>query len=261
MKLLSGKRIGQSSQELTSAIFFSFLLHSIILFAAVFLYMSVAPRTVVPVFYQVALISPPPDAQPPAPAAVPVPPVQPKQEEIPKPTPPPPKTKKQTLKKSSPRSSKSDMPDLAKPKVEPAKPEPAKIEPEKREIAKPAPPPTPASAPSGTVRPGSKQEAVSVATPQQDFKYPYYFQQVREKIGQHWNPPPDARNAKARVTFRINRSGYLGEVNLDAEQSNGSFTFKQAAIRAIRSSHPFPRLPDDYPKQFLDFSVDLMPEE
>lgn len=261
MKLITGKRIGQSGQELASAIFFSLLLHSIVLFAGIFLYMSVAPRTAVPLFYQVALVSPPPDAQPPAPAALPVPPVPPKQEAIPKPAPPPPKPKKPSFKKSSARSPKSDMPDLAKPKATPDKPEPAKSEPEKQEIAKPAPPPAPASAPSVTAKPGPKQESVAVATPQQDFKFIYYLQQVREKIGQHWNPPPDARNAKARVIFRINRSGWVGEVNLDADQSSGSFTFKQAAIRAIRSSHPFPRLPDDYPKQFLDFSVDLMPEE
>ena len=37
--------------------------------------------------------------------------------------------------------------------------------------------------------------------------------------------------------------------------------FQQAAVRAIRSSNPFPPLPDEFAKQSLEFSVDLMEKE
>ena len=62
------------------------------------------------------------------------------------------------------------------------------------------------------------------------------------------------------MIFSINRSGWVGEVNLDSEHSTGTFGFKQAAIRAIRAANPFPRLPEEFSKQTLEFSVDLMAE-
>jgi len=256
MKLRTGKRIGQSGQELVSSVFFSFLLHAIVLVAGGFLYMGAAPKTVVPLFYEVALVSPP-EVIPAPPVAAPAPaPPQPKV--IPKPAKPLVKPKKSFLKKSARRSLKSGLPDLAAPKAEQPK-----IEPEKPESKAPEPPAPPAAAPGETAKPGLKADTVSVAvaTPQQDFKFAWYLAIVREKIGQHWNPPPDARNAKARVIFTINRSGWVLEVNLDNEHSEGSFQFKAAAIRAIQASKPFPQLPEDYSKQSLAFSVDLMAEE
>jgi outer membrane biosynthesis protein TonB len=50
-------------------------------------------------------------------------------------------------------------------------------------------------------------------------------------------------------------------VNLDTKNSSGTFGFQQAAVRAIRSSNPFPPLPEEFAKQSLEFSVDLMEKE
>lgn len=119
---------------------------------------------------------------------------------------------------------------------------------------------TPSAPVAGPATTAKKSEGVAV-TPQQDFKYTWYLANVSEKIKQNWNPPPDSKDAKARVMFKVNRSGWVIDVQLDGEHSNGSFPFKQAAIRAIKASNPFPPLPEEYFKQALEFTVDLIPEE
>jgi TonB family protein len=102
---------------------------------------------------------------------------------------------------------------------------------------------------------------VAVTASQQDFKFGWYLALVREKIAQNWRPPPDTKDAKAKVLFTVNRSGWVDDVNLDADHSSGTFGFKQAAIRAIRSSNPFPPLPEEFSKLSVEFSVDLMAEQ
>ena len=84
---------------------------------------------------------------------------------------------------------------------------------------------------------------------------------VRDKIGQNWNPPPDARDARVRVVFSVNRSGWVGEVKLVEKESSGTFQFQRAAVRAIHASNPLPPLPEEFPQQTLEFSVDLMAVE
>ena len=252
MRLLSGKRIGQSRPELAHAVLFSFFLHVIILFTALFLYTSTTPKTYVPPAYQVKLVDQlvnAPQVPSGRPAGSVTPPV-PKHEE--KPAPPKMSTIPQRVAKAAP--AKEAMPELTRPEHRPVKQEVAKPE----EVVKEQ-----HAAPIGgpAVSAGGTASGVSVATAQPDFKFQYYVDRVRDKIGQNWRPPPDVKDAKARVIFTINRSGWIGEVNLDAEHSNGTFGFKQAAVRAIQSSNPFPPLPDDFSKQSLEFSVDLMEKE
>jgi len=235
MRLSSGKRIGQSGQEFWTAAFFSFFLHVMFL-AAALLYVNVTPKKYSPPFYQVKLVSQPaePTELPQAPSGggKPAPP----QREVKA----APKEKKAAPKALKAPAKGDAMPELARP---PLKPTPAE----------------PAASAGGTTR-GATGPGIAVTTPQQDFKFGYYLNQVRDKISQNWRPPPDTPDAKARVIFAINRSGWVEDVNLDAEHSNGAFGFKQAAIRAIRSSNPFPPLPEEFSKQTLEFSVDLMAE-
>jgi TonB family protein len=254
MRLLSGKRIGQSPPELAYAILFSFFLH-IIFFAAVFLYVSAATKQYVPPFYQVKLVNQPVDL-PQVPSRVPAgsaTPLVPKREVKPLPE----RSMKrsmvpQRVAKAAP--TKGAMPELTQPKQRPRIEEEEKQE----EIVKKQPV-GPVGGP--LVSSGGTVSGVTVATAQPDFKYQYYINSVREKIGQHWRPPPDVKDAKARVIFTVNRSGWVGDVNLDSKNSSGTFGFQQAAVRAIRSSNPFPPLPDEFAKQSLEFSVDLMEKD
>jgi TonB family protein len=252
MRLLSGKRIGQSGPELAYSVLFSFFLHVIILFTALFLYTSATPKTYVPPAYQVKLVGQPVDI-PKAPSERPmgsVTPPAPKHEEKPVPKK---STVPQRVVKTAP--SKAAMPELAQPKHRPIKEE----EPKPEETVKEQHPAPPVGEPS--VSGSGATSGVSVATAQPDFKFQYYIDRVRDKIGQNWRPPPDAKDAKARVIFTINRSGWIEEVTLDDGHSNGNFVFTQAAVRAIRASNPFPPLPEDFARQSLEFSVDLMEKE
>jgi TonB family protein len=246
MKLSSGKRIGQSGGELAAAAVFSFFLH-VIIFSAVIVYLHATPKRYFPPFYQVKLVGLPAEPaefpQAPGGGGQPAPPKQGVKAA--------PKGKKTAQSERPAAVKKGAMPELARPPQKPAPEETAKSAERPREQQ-----PAPArGTPGGAAGPG-----VNVTTTQQDFKFSWYLALVRDKIGQNWRPPPDAKDAKARVIFSINRSGWVGDVNLEAEQSNGTFGFKQAAIRAIRSSNPFPPLPEEFSKQTLEFSVDLMAE-
>ncbi len=228
MRLLTGKKIGQSGQELILAVSFSFIIHVIFLFAAIFFYMMTTPKISVPPFYDVALVAQPAgltEVPPQAPTAVP-------------------EEKKQETKfkgHQAPAASKQGgMPDLKKQK--PAREEPEEQEGKAHEAAAPA----------------GQPAAVTVSTPQ-GFKFPPYLAIIRDKIERHWNPPPGTRGIKAKVTFSVLRSGQVGETKL--EVASGNFYFDQAAMRAILTSTPFPPLPEGFFKESAVFSVDLMEKE
>jgi outer membrane biosynthesis protein TonB len=234
MRLHSGKRIGQSRSDLTFALINSFLFHAFVLAAWVFLYIASGPKLHVPPFYQVKLVAQPADLSPVPPnEAAPAPP-----KEAQKPT----KTKElQKAKKTAPKTKTAALPDLAPQKQKPTPEQDTPTE-------------------TRDQRPATTGAPVAVTAPQQDFKFGWYLALVREKIGQNWRPPPDARDAKARVVFSVNRSGWVEDVRPDPAYSTGTFGFQQAAIRAIRSSNPFPPLPEEFSKLSVEFSVDLMAE-
>jgi len=256
MKLPSGKRLGQSGYELALAVFFTFFIHAAVVAAALFLSVMTIPKKVVPPVYQVKLVGLPQELSPaplPTTPVVPAPAPQPP-EPIKKSAPPSPKHGKPAAKPIKAAPSKNALPELSS-----QKPKPAAIQPPSTETSD-AQPPAKASAEKAATSSGGGAENVAVTAPQQDFKDQWYLALVRDKIRQNWRPPPDAADAKARVIFTINRSGWVVDVNLDPEHTNGTFGFQQAAIRAIRASSPFPRLPEEFSKQSLQFTVDLMAE-
>jgi protein TonB len=243
MKLLTGKRIGQSGGELKRAVLFSFISHVIFFFAVLFLVVQGSPRFVAPPSYRVKLVDLPPNAAnlPPtmseqvahAPAPVVKPQAMP------------------TAKAAPAKAGARPAPSLPAAVRKDAMPEldtkPAKKAVEEAEPAQPS-----AAA-------GMKQESVAVASTTQEFQFPPYLLIVRDKVERNWNPPPGAKGAKVKVTFRILRSGRVGEANL--QESSGSFYFDQAAMRAILASSPFPPLPEGFFKDYETFSVDLMEKE
>jgi protein TonB len=254
----SRNRPEQSGYTLALAVLYSFFLHAAIAGVALFVHFVATPRVVLLPAYQVKLVGQPKESvQTPvaAPAAAPAP-APPKKESTPA-VKPSPKSKKAVvaLKKAAPK--KDLMPDLTRQKKTPAPVEQTKSS-EAASQKLPAVPAVPAAGPATT---GKKSEGVDVTTPQQDFKYSYYIDNVTNQIKQNWNPPPGTKDGKARVIFKVNRSGWVVAVDLDKEHSNGSFPFQQAALRAIRASNPFPPLPEEYFKQSLEFTVDLIPEE
>jgi outer membrane biosynthesis protein TonB len=217
------------------------------------------PKAVFLPSYQVKLVGQPKESAPTSAAAPAAAPAPPKKETTPA-VKPSPKSKKAVVapKKEAPK--KDLVPDLTRQKKTSAPVEQSKsgeVVPQKS----PAIPAVPAEVPATT---GKKSEGIGNITPQQDFKdskYSWYIDVVSNRIGQNWNPPPDSKDAKARVIFKINRSGLVLFARVDEEHSNGSATFKQAAIRAIYASNPFPQFTDEFFQSSLEFTVDLIPAD
>lgn len=248
MRLIRWKRIGQSGQELVAAILFSFVIHGLLIASVLLFSLVASPKVSVPISYQVMLVSAPTavdqalsqDAAP----LLPKPPEAPAQKITSPKTHAAPKGK-------VPAAAKSAMPDLGASKTTQKK-----VEQQPDAIAEKEKPAA-SSVPASPVGAAAKQEAVAVSAGQQN-QLPGlsgYLPLVREKISRNWNPPPGVREAKAKVMFRILRSGRVGEVKL--QESSGNFYFDQAANRSILSSSPFPQLPDEYPREYLELSVDL----
>ena len=246
MKLLTGKRIGQSGGELAAAVLFSFFTHVIMFVAAIYLVAHGVPRILIPPSYRVKLVDLPADvanlpptmsgqaSQPAAPVVKPQAPQVKQKVNAPK---------KAAAKKSRPRAfavSKNALPELdaKKPETKPA------------EETAPAQPSAAA---------GKKQESVAVASTTSEFQFPPYLLIVRDKVERNWNPPPGVKGATVKVTFKVLRSGRVGESKL--MESSGNFYFDQAAMRAILASSPFPPLPEGFFKEYETFSVDLMEKE
>jgi outer membrane biosynthesis protein TonB len=258
-KRLSRIRPEQSGYALALAVLYSFFLHAAVVGVALLLHFLVVPKTVLLPSYQVKLVGQPKESAR-TPVAAPAPP---KKETTPETVKPSPKPKKAVVapKKAAPK--KDSMPELTRQKKTPAPVEQTKA----REAAPQKPPAGPAVPAAGpaTATTGKKSEGVGSITPQQDFKdskYSWYIDTVGNLIGQNWHPPlSDSKDAKARVVFKINRSGAVIFVHLDEEHSNCSVMFKQAAMRAIWASNPFPRFSDDFFQSSLEFTVDLIPAE
>jgi TonB family protein len=248
MRLIRWKRIGQSGQELVAAVLFSFVIHGLLIAAVLMFSLAASSKVSIPISYQVMLVSAPTEigqAQPQEVPPVPKPAEAPIQKKTsPKKTAAAPRVKLSTAAKNA-------MPDLGAKKTEQKKSE---EQPETMvEKERPAAPVEPSS-PGGAA---GKKEAVAVSAGQQN-QLPGlagYLPLVREKISRNWNPPPGVREARAKVIFRILRSGRVGDAKL--LEASGNFYFDQAANRSILSSSPFPQLPDEYPREYLELSVDL----
>lgn len=244
MKLLTGRRLGQSGGELAAAVVFSLVIHVIVFSGVIILSLFVKPRVFVPPFYRVSLVDLPADApliQQPVPSALPMPPASvPAAASVPKAKQHAPKP--QTVQKPMP-ASKGSMPDLAeeRPKKE-----------------------TEAVSSAGSAV-QKRQESVAVASVSQGRQatpeMQNYLIRMRFKLEQNWAPPPAPKGSKATVQFKVLRSGWVNAGDVKITETNAPFAFNQAAIRAILESSPFPPLPESFFREFEMFSVDLMEKE
>jgi TonB family protein len=240
MRLLTGKRLGQSEGELAAAVLFSLLIHVITFAGAFWMTLSVRPRVYVPPFYRVDLVDLPADLSQVTPVMT------------------PPETAAPIVSKppEAPKHAPKSKPALAKP----AAPARKDAMPELKEDAKKGKPVEETAQPrAGSAARSQEAVSVAVAGAPQNFPFLPYVAIVRDKVERNWNPPPGVKGATVKVQFTIMRSGRVGEAKLSA--SSGNFYFDQAAMRAILSSSPFPALPDGFFRDYETFSVDLMERE
>lgn len=94
------------------------------------------------------------------------------------------------------------------------------------------------------------------------FPYAWYISIIQGKVSSNWKQPSDRLVSEealsVRVSFRISRDGSVDAVTV--RKSSGRSTIDQSAAKAVRSSAPFPPLPDDYRDDQLDVTIDFTVE-
>jgi len=77
------------------------------------------------------------------------------------------------------------------------------------------------------------------------FKFPYYLQNIENKISGQWAVPPmivEGEGAEAIILFRLRKTGRIESVEI--EKSSGNAPFDQSALRAVYNADPLPPFPD-----------------
>ncbi len=92
----------------------------------------------------------------------------------------------------------------------------------------------------------------------QEFEYPDYLLNIRNKIEQNWRPPTMRAAISTRVFFRLSRDGTISRSFVEIK--TGNMSFDMSAMNAVITSAPFDPLPDDYPGQDLGIHMDFIYE-
>lgn len=109
-------------------------------------------------------------------------------------------------------------------------------------------------------RPAPVQQAKAAKVPATRMQVPgmasgfnWYLGRVQRLISAQWVAPPvdlGGRAYKAVIKFRLDRSGSVSAVAVEASSGNGYFD--DAAIRAVKSADPLPQFPPELVESSLD---------
>jgi TonB family protein len=91
--------------------------------------------------------------------------------------------------------------------------------------------------------------AVAVDAPR--FPFTYYLEAIERKVSENWFSavPGGGESLSCMVYFRLKRDGAVKDIRM--ERSSGNSYFDRAALRAVRSSAPFPPLPRAFRESHL----------
>jgi colicin import membrane protein len=164
-----------------------------------------------------------------------------------KPAPPEPKPEKKTEKSEMAYETKTKKRETKK-EVEPAPEKPKETPAPKPKTPDPEPPREEPVAESAETRVGTTS---NVRVDDEDFRFAYYLQIVKERVSFNWSPPPvsGGRNVMCTVFFKIMRDGRISSVRV--EQVSGYDLFDKAAMRAVDHSEPLPPLPAGFEGRWL----------
>ncbi len=90
-----------------------------------------------------------------------------------------------------------------------------------------------------------------------DFKYHWYLAVVQSKLEKNWKPSTENRQLKVLVSFSINKDGMITEPRI--AKSSGNSTLDNLALRAVKLSAPFPKLPPGFAEDKLELNCALIP--
>lgn len=117
----------------------------------------------------------------------------------------------------------------------------------------------PAAAPPVPDRavPGPSATAAGAIAPVGFFPHAWYLAVLKEQVFARWTPPSEffqkSRPPAALVSFRINRSGRIGDIAL--KESSGSSRFDKSALAAVQELGQVTPLPEQYAEESLDVVI------
>ena len=143
-------------------------------------------------------------------------------------------------------------------KPETPKPKPKKTIPKEKPKTESKPPtrkPEPAESAPAETRAGSSAKVGSgskVRVDDEDFKFAYYLEIIKERISGNWSPPPTGGSPEgvmSTVYFKISRDGKVSDIEI--EDSSKFDLFDRSATRAVSLSSPLPPLPAGFKGNWL----------
>jgi len=134
-------------------------------------------------------------------------------------------------------------------KAEVKKPTPAKPKKKKEKEEKPAETKAKEKPLDVSVQKEQAGTALTIDAPR--FPFSYYLEAVERKVSQNWFSAvsPSGEGLTCVVYFRLGRDGRIADARV--EKSSGNVYFDRAALRAVKSSAPFPPLPRAFSDPYL----------
>jgi TonB family protein len=80
---------------------------------------------------------------------------------------------------------------------------------------------------------------------------------VQQKLEKNWNPSTENHQLKVVVSFTIDKSGMISEPRI--VKSSGNSSLDNLALRAVKLSAPFPKLPPEFSDDKLELNCTLIP--
>jgi TonB family protein len=99
-------------------------------------------------------------------------------------------------------------------------------------------------------------EGVTLKLKNPGFEYDFYLGIIQSKLEQNFRPPPGKLSAKAVVSFAIQKSGEVTDIQI--VQPSGNLLVDQAAQRAVRAAGRFPPLPAQYGSEQLAINIEFV---
>jgi TonB family protein len=82
-----------------------------------------------------------------------------------------------------------------------------------------------------------------------DFKYPYYTNQIRRKVAAQWRWAEGYNGLRVLLYFKISRDGSVSDILV--KESSGNKDYDKNASDTIRRASPFSELPEGYEGESL----------
>jgi TonB family protein len=105
---------------------------------------------------------------------------------------------------------------------------------------------------SGTGSGPGKGSGSGIKVDDETFRFAYYLEVIRERIGYNWSPPAlfgQKSEVVATVYFKIARDGSISDEKV--ENTSSHEIFDRAAIRAVKLTSPLPPLPAGFKGKYL----------